>query len=109
MRPYEATFIFQTNPDALESGKQAVSEILTKASIKTTSEDDIGERKLAYKINKQESGHYILYEIESEPSKIHEIMGFFSPHGISSKLRYIDYLNENTRIRLENGQNKIIV
>ena len=74
MRAYEATFIFQTNPDALESGKQAVSEILTKASIKTTSEDDIGERKLAYKINKQESGHYILYEIESEPSKIHEII-----------------------------------
>ena len=31
------------------------------------------------------------------------------PHGLSSRLRYIDYLNENTRIRLDNGQNKIIV
>ena len=74
MRPYEATFIFQCSPDAIEKGKRLVSEILTKASIKTTSEDDIGERRLAYKINKQESGHYVLYNIESNPNKIHEVI-----------------------------------
>ena len=42
-------------------------------------------------------------------TKKKEILGFFSPHGLSSRLKYIDYLNENTRIRLDNGQNKIIV
>ena len=38
-----------------------------------------------------------------------EVLGFFTPGGVSSKLKYLDYLNENTQIRLDNGQNKILV
>ena len=33
----------------------------------------------------------------------------FGLNGLSSKLKYIDYLNENTQIRLDNGQNKFFV
>ena len=42
-------------------------------------------------------------------TKKNEIMGNFGLSGLSSKLRYIDFLNENTQIRLDNGQNKFIV
>ena len=42
-------------------------------------------------------------------TKKNEVLGFFNPYGFSSKIRYIDYLNENTQIRLDNGQNRIIV
>jgi len=38
-----------------------------------------------------------------------DILGYFSPGGLSSKIKYIDYLNENTLIRLDNGQNKLMV
>ena len=41
--------------------------------------------------------------------KKNEILGYFDTKGFSSRVKYIDYLNENTLIRLDNGQNKYIV
>ena len=42
-------------------------------------------------------------------TKKNDILGYFSPGGLSSKIKYIDYLNENTLIRLNNRQNKVVV
>ena len=42
-------------------------------------------------------------------TKKNEIMGKFRQGGISSKLKYLDFLKENNRIRINNGQNKIYV
>ena len=42
-------------------------------------------------------------------TKKNEVLGKFGLYGLSSRLRYIDYLNENTQVRLDNGQNKILV
>ena len=42
-------------------------------------------------------------------TKKNEIIGYFRPGGISDKIKYIDYLNENTKIRLDNNQNYILV
>ena len=42
-------------------------------------------------------------------TKKNEIMGHFRTDGLSSRINYIDYLNENTLIRLDNDQNKFIV
>ena len=41
-------------------------------------------------------------------TKENEIFKIFQG-GLSSKIKYIDYLKENTQIRLDNGQNKLIV
>lgn len=38
-----------------------------------------------------------------------DLIGFFRSGGISDQIKYIDYLNENTQIRLDNKQNFIIV
>jgi len=38
-----------------------------------------------------------------------EILGKFREGGLSSRIKYLDFLNENSRIRINNGQNKFIV
>ena len=38
-----------------------------------------------------------------------EITGYFRPVGISDKIKYIDFLRENTKIRLDNKQNYLVV
>ena len=80
--------------------------------IKLSSQKKVGYYNTKYKYSADYDLFYrmiVKLKMIGTSTKKNEIMGFFSPHGISSKLRYIDYLNENTRIRLENGQNKIIV
>jgi hypothetical protein len=42
-------------------------------------------------------------------TKKNEIIGYFRPGGFSDNLKYIDYLNENTQIRLHNNQNLFLV
>ena len=42
-------------------------------------------------------------------TKHNEIIGYFRPGGFSDQIKYIDYLNENTKIRLHNGQNFFLV
>ena len=42
-------------------------------------------------------------------SKKNEIFGKFKTGGLSSRIKYIDYLIENTKIRIDNKQNLILV
>jgi len=69
-RKYEAVFIYQVGEDKFTSGKTEVSEELGKAGIKVLKEDDMGERTLAYSIKNQGRGHYMRYDVETEPDKI---------------------------------------
>jgi small subunit ribosomal protein S6 len=73
LRPYEATLIFRSDAAAVERGKEAVKASMERFSARVIREDDIGERTLAYPIEKQERGHYTLYEIESDPAHVSEI------------------------------------
>ena len=42
-------------------------------------------------------------------TKKNEIFGKFRQGGLSSKIKYLDFLKENNKIRINNGQNKLIV
>jgi len=42
-------------------------------------------------------------------TKKDEIFGKFRRGGISSKISFMDYLSETTRIRLDNGQNILLI
>ena len=80
--------------------------------IKLSSQKKIGHYNTKYKYSADYDLFYrmiVKLKMIGTSTKKKEILGFFSPHGLSSRLKYIDYLNENTRIRLDNGQNKIIV
>ena len=42
-------------------------------------------------------------------TKKDEILGKFRAGGLSSRIRYFDFLTENNKIRINNGQNKFFV
>jgi len=80
--------------------------------IKTSSQKKIGYYNLKYKYSSDYDLFYrmiVKFKMKGVSTKKNELMGYFGPNGLSSKLKYIDYLNENTKIRLDNGQNPIIV
>lgn len=68
---YEIMFIVRAN---LEEGELAgivknFEEILTKNGAKIEASKEMGQRELAYEINKHKSGYYYLYEISSKDDK----------------------------------------
>ena len=80
--------------------------------IKSEAQKKVGNYNTKYKYSSDYDLFYrmiVKLKMIGASTNKNEIMGFFNPYGLSSRLRYIDYLNENTRIRLDNGQNKIIV
>ena len=51
----------------------------------------------------------INYKLNGSSTKKNEILGEFSKGGYSSKINYLDHLNDLNSIRLSNNQNKIFV
>ena len=70
MKSYEATFLFDPVPEAVEQGKTSLLDIFSKLKIDSTKEQDIGRRALAYPIAGNDHAHYVLYEIDTEPENI---------------------------------------
>ena len=67
MQKYEAIFVICTKQDE-ESIKATVEKFSTLISENgtLTSVDEWGKRKLAYLINKEAEGYYVLFTFESE-------------------------------------------
>tara|TARA_B100001758_G_C17811571_1_gene304748 strand:- start:167 stop:376 length:210 start_codon:yes stop_codon:yes gene_type:complete len=49
------------------------------------------------------------FKLEGAATKKKEIFGKFRKGGLSSRIRFIDYLLECNKIRIDNGQNIIFV
>ena len=80
--------------------------------IKNKSQQKIGKYNLKYKYSADYDLFYrmiVKHKMKGVATKENEIFGKFVQGGLSSKIKYIDYLKENTQIRLDNGQNKLIV
>ena len=75
MVKYEFMIIVDPTISEEERNKKidAVKSILDKAGAKITNEDVWGDKKLAYKINKQDRAFYVLYTLELDWTKIKEI------------------------------------
>ena len=56
-----------------ETKIKALEATLKKAKAKIINEDVWGDKKLAYKINKQDRAYYVLYTLELDGTKIKEI------------------------------------
>ncbi len=71
MKDYEVITILK-NPDAtaVEQGKKAVKDILSRNQVKVAKEDDWGARKLHHEIAGSESGHFMYLAVQMEPSKV---------------------------------------
>jgi len=51
----------------------------------------------------------VKHKLKGMATKKNEIFGKFRRGGISSKISFMDYLNETIRVRLDNGQNILLV
>ena len=74
MKKYEAVLILNPNLSSkVEDFKEEFKKLLTDNSFKITKLEDVGRRQLAYSINNHNKGHYILMNLEGDPSKLIEI------------------------------------
>jgi small subunit ribosomal protein S6 len=74
MRKYEIAVVLHPDLEIdLESTLEKIEAIFTKNGGKITKKDNWGKRKLAYKINKQDWGLYVFYQVETGPEQINKI------------------------------------
>ena len=74
MKKYEAVLILNPNLSSkVEDFKEEFNKLLTDNSFKITKLEDVGRRQLAYSINNHNKGHYLLMNLEGDPSKLLEI------------------------------------
>lgn len=70
MRNYEFTVIFDADEEKSKKGLDDVTKMLSDAKANVTKQDDLGVRVLAYKIKKQDKGHYVYFELSAEPASL---------------------------------------
>ncbi len=73
MRTYEFVSIFNTKEDNYTVGLKAVTELLQKNGVEISSNEDMGDRLLAYPVKKEERGHYHLFVLNAAPESIVKI------------------------------------
>jgi small subunit ribosomal protein S6 len=84
MATYELPIVLKTSDT--ESSKETVKSILQKHSATIESEDPWGTRKLAYEIDQEQEGFYLILTIEVAPDAIKKIINDFRLN--SDVLRY---------------------
>lgn len=74
-RTYEVMYIIdpETPGDKIEKLNDAVGKLIEKEGGSIVRMDDIGMKNLAYPIQKKETGHYVLFEIEGSGQEIAEL------------------------------------
>ncbi len=72
----------------------------------------VGDYNLKYKYSADYDYFYrmiVKHKLRGVGTKKNEVFGVFSRGGFSSKINFFDHMCECTKIRLDNGQNKLIV
>ena len=80
--------------------------------IKTTSSKKVGEYNLKYKFSADYDYFYrmiVKHKLKGIGTKKTELFGIFRRGGFSSKLNFFEHFGEEIRIRLDNGQNKLLI
>lgn len=74
MNKYELAILYHPGLEVdLEKGEQRVKKIIADNEGKIISSDNWGKKKLAYPINKLESGIYVFYTVELLPASLQKI------------------------------------
>ena len=74
MNKYEITFIVKSDMEEAEIKKtaEAMKKVLTDKNAKILEEKVMGQRELAYEINKTKTGYYFLYVVEADSDTVKE-------------------------------------
>ena len=74
MKKYEAVIILNPNLSSkVDEFKKDFDKLLKDNSFNILKTEDVGRRQLAYSIANHNKGHYILFNLEGDPSKLLEI------------------------------------
>ena len=74
MKKYEAVIILNPNLSTkVDVFKKDFEKLLSDNSFKIIKTEDVGRRQLAYSITNHNKGHYILFNLEGNPSKLLEL------------------------------------
>ena len=74
MKKYEAVIILNPNLSSkVDEFKKDFEKLLSDNSFIIAKTEDIGRKQLAYSINNHNKGHYILFNLEGNPSKLIEL------------------------------------
>jgi len=77
MRNYEFTFIahpdIEVEDEGLTGVTEKVSQFITEGGGQITNVDPWGRRRLAYPIQKQKEGYYVLMQVQLDPKSIVEL------------------------------------
>jgi len=74
MKKYEAVIVLNPNLSTkVNEFKKDFEKLLKDNSFSIVKTEDIGRRQLAYSIANHNKGHYILFNLEGDPSKLLEI------------------------------------
>ena len=74
MNKYEAVIILNPNLSTkVDSFLKEFKSLLSDSSFNIIKTEDVGRRQLAYSINNHNKGHYLLFNIEGDPSKLIDI------------------------------------
>lgn len=74
MNKYEAVIILNPNLSTkVDEFLKDFNKLLKDNSFSIVKTEDIGRRQLAYSINNHNKGHYIIFNLEGDPSKLLEI------------------------------------
>ena len=80
--------------------------------IKTSSSKKVGEYNLKYKFSADYDYFYrmiVTHKLKGIGTKKTELFGIFRRGGFSSKINFFEHFGEEIRIRLDNGQNKLLI
>ena len=74
MNKYEITFIVKSDMEEAEIKKtaEAMKKVLTDKNAKILEEKVMGQRELAYEINKMKTAYYFLYVVEADSDTVKE-------------------------------------
>ena len=73
MRTYELVCAFRVKEGQDVAGIEAVKAILKDAGASVKSEEDMGDRELAYEIDKETRGRYRLFNVELDQENLPKI------------------------------------
>ena len=74
MKKYEAVIILNPNLSSkVDDFIKDFKKLLEANTFNIVKQEDVGRRQLSYSINNHNKGHYLLFNIEGDPSKLIEI------------------------------------
>ena len=94
MKKYEAVIILNPNLSSkADNFIKGFEKLLKENSFNITKFEDIGRRQLSYSINNHNKGHYIIFNLEGDPTKLIDI---------ENKIKYDESIIRHLFINVKN-------